>query len=197
VLSADAAVSGDCCGLSAHTRHPVRRDEGAVRAAWLWTPPQGGKFDYQQTIEQQIRYILQQCTNAIDHEGCKHGPPLLNVVELCYDEFQLHDMMTRIVRDGLCHCQQFGQGMPRAIADYQLRSSIQGKRVSHPGSVPGYEAVSAGLDGLREHLANANSKQKIDEDTRLRIIKKDPEQKIDLAVCVSMGNFEIMRLLVE
>jgi hypothetical protein len=197
VLSADAAVSGDCCGLSLHTRHPERRNEGAVRAAWLWTPPPGGKFDYQQTIEQQIRFILQQCTNATDHEGCTHGPALLNVVELCYDEFQLHDMMTRLIRDGLCHCQQFGQGMPRAIADYQLRSAIQGKRISHPGSIPGYEAVSLGFDGLRDHLANANSKQKVDEDTRLRIIKKDPDQKIDLAVCISMGNFEITRLLIE
>ncbi|KKL88920.1 hypothetical protein LCGC14_1919890, partial [marine sediment metagenome] len=47
---------------------------------------------------------------------------------------------------------------------------------------------------LREHLTNANARQSAKEDTKLRIVKKSDSRKIDLAVCLSMGAAECLRL---
>jgi phage terminase large subunit-like protein len=48
--------------------------------------------------------------------------------------------------------------------------------------------------GLRDHIANARAKLSKDEDSRLRIIKRAPNRKIDLAVAASMGVSRILYL---
>jgi phage terminase large subunit-like protein len=106
-----------------------------------------------------------------------------NVVEVCYDPYQLVDFAQQFKAEGLTYFHEFDQGQARLEADKQLYDLISHRRVRH-----------AGEPELREHLLNANAKQSKDEDTKLRLVKKSANRKIDLAVSLSMGCHECMRL---
>jgi phage terminase large subunit-like protein len=56
-------------------------------------------------------------------------------------------------------------------------------RVSHNGD-----------PNLREHVLNARAKLQKDEDSKLRMVKKAPNRKIDLAVAASMAIKRILYL---
>lgn len=202
VISLDAAVSSDCCGLLLGTRHPSasKRQWPALRAAWAWEPPAGGKFNYTITIEKQLRWLLgcdiDTTLENPTHDLCNHGKRF-NVVQVNYDPYQLHDMMTRIAQDGLAWCFEFTQGTPRMVADYQLKQAVMNKQYFHPGKVelPSNPwADGNGLTTIREHMMSADAKSPEDDNTKLRIIKRNDEGKIDLAVCASMNAHEIRRL---
>jgi hypothetical protein len=47
ILALDAASTGDCFGAIAVTRHPHRHEDPAIRAVKLWTPPPGGRIQYE------------------------------------------------------------------------------------------------------------------------------------------------------
>lgn len=207
VISVDAAVSNDCCALGVFTRHPnaSKRDRAALRAGWVWYPPEDGKFNYQDTIEKKLRELLGCVIRYEDinptHDNCHHGPGRpnkpFNVIEVAYDAYQLHDMMTRIQRDGLAWCNEFSQGADRSKADKALLDNIVNGRFPHPGNTPlkddGYSR-SDGLAIIKDHIGSADKKIPDGDNTRMRIVKRDEESKIDGAVVCSMGQYETMRL---
>ncbi len=78
---------------------------------------------------------------------------------------------------------EFPQTTARLIADaLMLKLALRGA-LTHNGS-----------QELREHIANANAKKPINEDNRIRIVKKSESRKIDLAVALSMASQECLRL---
>lgn len=167
VVSLDAAVSGDCFGLIIVSRDPSSpSDSVRVRHCQKWVPPPGGKLDYRQ-VEDVIRDF---CSSY-------------NVVEVCYDPYQLHDFCSRLRAEGVGNFREFSQGQPRLEADTALRQMIVHRRVHHSNE-----------PDLRDHIQNSNAKLQKDEDSKMRLVKKAESRKIDLAVCLSMACYECLRL---
>jgi len=169
ILMADAGVSNDCFGLVGVTRHPDqarRTTDIAVRHVDVWEP-KGEKLDFD-VQEERIRWL---CENY-------------NVVQIGYDNYQLHQMMTRLAKDGVAWVKEFGQGAPRLIADKQLLDLIIRRGIAHDGNPK-----------LREHMDNADKKPD-PEHRKLRIVKRTDRQKIDLVVATSMAANECLRLAI-
>lgn len=105
-----------------------------------------------------------------------------NIVQVAYDPKQLEDMAGRLGKEGLAWFRSFNQATERLVADSQLRTMIRERRIVHSGEPT-----------LRDHIQNANAK--IDEEQhKIRIVKRAEQLKIDLAVALSMGSKECMRL---
>lgn len=158
VLAMDAAVSGDCfaiVGVSIENGHTI------VRYVRTWKPAHGEKLNYAEQ-EAELRRLF----------------TLYNVIEVCYDPYQLHDMTTRL--SGLAWFNAFNQGADRLIADKLLRDCIQERRLAHSNE-----------PDLTEHITNANAKA---EGEKLRIVKRAEAMKIDACVALSMANHEVRRL---
>ena len=172
VLGADASVTSDCTALVGVTRHPDpdKHDHVVVRFARRWTP--GGRadpMDYDATL-----------MPAID-EALTHW----NVIHVAYDEYQLHQPMTRLKRRNVVATKAFNQGKDREVADKQLYDLIRDRRIWwYPVEQP----------ALREHLLNANCKPGTLDRERLRLIKRQETLPIDLAVSLSMAASESLRL---
>lgn len=162
VVGVDASVSGDCTGLVGVSRHPTKHQDVAVRLVRKFTPPSGGKLDYGTTIEQTLR------------DWCRN----YNVTQVTYDAYQLHYLMSTLRNERVAWCKDFQQGQPRNKADKQLYDLIRDRRIWH---------ANTGLEEMREHIGNAASQSSPKEDTRLRIVKKDADSKIDLVVALSMA----------
>ncbi len=160
VLALDAASSGDCFGAVAVSRHPKNHNEPAIRAVLLWRPEDfGGRIDFG-VAQAQIEWII-----------ANH-----NVAQIAYDPYQLESMMQEFRRRRLCWCEPFNQGAPRLTSDRQLYDVIVKRLLHHRNE-----------EVLREHIRNSKAKYEKDQDSRLRLIKKAQNKKIDLAVCASMG----------
>lgn len=97
-----------------------------------------------------------------------------NVIEVTYDEYQLVDMMGRIRAEEAVKVRKFPQDAPRAVADKRLYDLIRERRIQHRNE-----------PDLREHVLAANRKPA--DENKLRLIKRSPNDKIDLTVAVSMG----------
>lgn len=172
VVALDAALGGSglasSFGMVGVTRHPQRHEDVAVRYIQKWKALHGRKIDFgaEDGPEQAIRGL------------CKD----FNVVCVCYDPYQLHDMATRLNKENVAWFFEFGQGQRRLEADRQLYDLILQRRLSHNGNVE-----------LREHISNANRKLSSD-DRRLRIVKRELGMNVDLAVCLSMAAYENLRL---
>lgn len=171
VLGVDASVSQDCCAMIAVTRHPKRHKDTAVRIVRVWEPPRGGAIDYSVTLEPAIR------------EMCS----AYNVVEVTYDKYQLHMLMTNLRRDGVSRMFQFDQGPRRALADKQLFDKIVRREIVHNG-----DAV------LRAHVNNAAAATK---NEKYRFVKMTASllqgitaKPIDALVATSMADYEASRL---
>lgn len=96
-----------------------------------------------------------------------------NVICVAYDPFLLAHMMGRLGQR--VWCEPFGQSGPRLEADKALLDRIASRGIAQNGD-----------SLLRAHIANAD--RKMDGETRrLRIVKRRPDLKIDLAVALSMG----------
>jgi len=171
IIAMDAGVSGAAFGMFAGCRHPQRPDEVLTLYSKKWEPPKGGKIDYQGTPEApgpelELRRLIK----------------TYNIIQVAYDEFQLHDMATRLKKEGLAWFRAFPQVSPRLIADSLLRDLIRERRFWHRGEAD-----------LREHVQNADAK--IDpEDHKVRLVKRAEKLSIDVAVCASMCSGELMRL---
>lgn len=171
IVAMDASVSGDTFGVWMGCRHPA--DDTAVMRVFSqrWKPKHGQKLDYQGTEE-------------------NPGPELVvrrlikeyNVVCITYDPYQLHDMATRLRKEGLGWFFSFDQGQQRLLADSQLKDIIRDRRYWHQGDPDD-----------REHFQNADAKLDT-ESTKIRIVKRAEGLPVDLAVAASMGSFMIMRL---
>jgi phage terminase large subunit-like protein len=161
VFALDAAVSNDTFGIVGISRHG---NDIAVRYARRWLPPKGGKIDYEGPKQEILRLSKE-----------------YNIVEWAYDDFQLHDLATTMIHDGVGWFRKFPQGAPRAIADKTLFDLIRDRRIYHSGE-----------PDLEEHILNCNAVQ--EGETKMRLIKKSESRKIDLAVCLSMAASEALRL---
>lgn len=166
ILGVDASVSSDCTGIVGITRHPSDKTRVAVRLIRVWTPTPGNVINLG-IVELAIREI------------CKN----YNVVQIAYDAYQLHKMMTDLTHDAVAWCRPFSQAADRSRADKQLYDLIRDRMIAHDGDTD-----------LRQHVQNCAGKQLKDEDTKLRIIKKAQQAKIDLAVATSMAVYECLRL---
>lgn len=164
VLAADAGVSNDSFGLSGVSRHPERHTDVAVRLARVWYP-RGAPLNFD-AIEGEIRTL---CATW-------------NVVEIAYDPYQLHQMMTRLQNDGVAWTRPFNQGAERLVADKQLLDLITQRRLAHDGDAE-----------LRTHIDNADRKGG-DAAGQLRLVKRTARGKIDLAVATSMAAAQCLEL---
>ena len=171
VVSMDAGVSDDNFGLVATCRHPTNKDDVMLLFSQKWQPRPGHKIDFVGTEtspgpELVLRRLIKE----------------YNVVQVCYDPFQLHSMCTRLMKEGLAWFKAFNQGSDRLIADSQIRDLIRDRRLWHRGEVD-----------MREHVQNADAKIDL-EDTKIRIVKRSERLKIDLLVALSMAAHETLRL---
>lgn len=163
VVGMDAAVSGDCFALVGVSR---REETVYVRFVQAWTPPKDGKIDFSDVET----FIREQVVTRY------------NVVQICYDPYMLHDMATRLKRDGVAWMYEFSQLQPRLIADKELYDIIRDRRLVHDG-----------YPTLTEHVKNANAATDPKEHT-LRIVKRADHLKIDCCVALSMAAHEARRL---
>lgn len=157
VIAMDAAVSGDTFGLIMISG----KGDGTcaeVRYANIWKPPKSGKIDFSEP-EEEVRRLISS----------------YNVVEITYDPYQLEDMAGRLRNELVVHLHTFNQSSERAIADKRLQDMIRERRVYHRGE-----------PDLTQHIINADVETSAEEN-RLRIVKRAPYLKIDLAVCLSMA----------
>lgn len=193
VASADAAVTGDCFGIVAVQRCPFDPTCVDLRALRKWDPAdQGGTIDLSQP-EEFIRNI------------CK----INNIMQLAYDPYQMESMAQRLRRDQVAWVAPFNQAGDRLKADSALYDMIVGRRLhySHAEAVPGVQEACPCTDKtvapdrcncmirhMREHIANSNSKVQVNEDSKIRIVKKASGKKIDLCVSLSMAAARCMYL---
>jgi phage terminase large subunit-like protein len=96
------------------------------------------------------------------------------VVHLTYDPYQMESITQRLRYE--VWCKPFPQGQAREIADSRMHKLALRSRLSHRGDPQ-----------LRENILNARAKLSRDEDSKMRMIKRSPSRKIDLAVAASMA----------
>lgn len=160
VIGMDAGVTNDCFAIVGVSRVG---DQVYVRFVRIWKPPKGGAIDFAEP-ERALRELKTQ----------------YNIVQVAYDPYQLHDLATRLRREGIAWFREFAQGQDRLIADKNLYDAIRDRRITHDGN-----------PDLRDHIRNANSKT---EGDKLRIIKRAEHLKVDCAVALSMAHAEARRL---
>lgn len=201
ILALDAAVTADCFGIVAVTRHPDPTryaSDIAIRRVKKWTPDMfpNHRIDFA-TCEEFIRFVCRggcfaghpppskelAASGQAYHpecEFCQRGEwkavPGHNVVQTTYDPYQLEDMAQRLRKDGVAWMSEFDQGSERLIGDGILyRLAFSGK-LAHNND-----------PDLREHIGNAKARLQPEEESKMRIIKKSPARKIDLAVAAAMA----------
>lgn len=165
VIALDAGVSHDHFAMVVTSRSPFNRDNVAVRYVKTWVPPKGGKVNFSE-VENHIR------------EFCK----TYNVVVCVYDPHQMHDMGTRLLRDGVVWAQPFVQMSKRSLADQGLYDKIMRHEIVHNGDTT-----------LRTHIDNADVKMDWQENKK-RIAKRSKNLPNDAAVALSMAVWETKRL---
>ena len=171
VIAMDAATSNDNFGLYMACRHPNSPDEVLTIYAKKWAPDKSGKIDFIGTDDKPgpIKELKKLVSNY-------------NVVQICYDPFQMHSTAMQLKQEGLTWIKAFNQGADRLLADSQFRDLIRDKRFWHQGEVD-----------LLEHINNANAK--LDEqDSKVRMVKRVDRLKIDLAVAASMATYTLLYL---
>ena len=172
IISLDAATSNDNFAIYVGCRHPVRTDEILTLYARKWTPNKHtGKIDFVGTEENpgpelELRRLIK----------------YYNVIQVCFDPYQLYSFTARLKQEGLAWFKSFNQGTDRLIADSGLRDLIRDRRFWHRGEAD-----------LIEHFLNANAKLD-DQDSKIRIVKRADRLKIDLTVAASMCSHELLRL---
>jgi len=193
VIGADASVSADNTAIVAVSRDPRNPEHVLQRFCEVWSPSPGRPLDYSVTIEPALRKL---CTGHIHprSEDCKSHSKVsilgecvpskpYNVVEIAYDEYQLHDLMTRLRNEGVAWCRKFGQQADRAVADKALHDMIRDQTIHHPGN-----------SEMRDGIRSCGAKIPPDDNTRLRLVKKSKTAKIDPVVALSMASHECKRL---
>jgi hypothetical protein len=156
VVAADAGETDDTFAIVATGRHPTDPTRIAHRMVKVFYPE--GKAG--------ISFVAVQAW-LIDF--CRAH----NVIEVCYDRYQLRLMMEQLTREGIA-TEEFKQSGERLEADKMYRDLIQSRGLAHDGN-----------EELSEHVANANIK--IGADGQIRIVKRTHALKIDAAVAGSMS----------
>lgn len=192
VLGVDASVTNDMFAIVVASRRPDMHDAPAIRGCKVWDPAKsGGRIDFDE-IERWIRWFCDGgCRNQHPRSqplpGCadcdrKHFPiGKRYVAQIAYDPYQLEAMMQRFW--DVAWASEFDQGKERLMADSSLSHLALRGLLAHNGST-----------ALREHVSNARAKIPVDEDNKLRIVKRSPSKKIDLVVAASMAVHRVMEL---
>ena len=192
VIGLDGAVHGDCCGVVAVSLHPNRPRVPAIRACKLWDPRKLGHPVDLDEVERFIRFLIEGgCTNyhppSMPLPGCggcqarvypikKH-----RIVCVVYDPYQMEQMAQHLRQ--IVWCQEFPQMRDREIADSLMHKLALRGQLAHTGDLQ-----------LREHVLNARAKLSKDDDSKMRMIKRSPSRRIDLAVAASMAISRILTL---
>jgi hypothetical protein len=168
VFGVDAGVSSDCFAIVGVERirgsaKDHTEDRIVVRYAKAWYPPKGGKIDFAEPEAEIMRLYKK-----------------YRVLEWAYDQYQLHDMATRLKKRRVGWWNPFNQSATRFVADKNLYDLIREGRILHSGDPM-----------LREHIMNANAEIKGE---KMRIVKRAEYMKIDLTVALSMAAYEALRL---
>jgi hypothetical protein len=162
VLALDAAESNDTFGTLILSRHPADAERLAVRYVRGYAPTPGVPLNFD-AIENDIRDLVTRYA----------------VQEVAYDPFLLGQTVRRLTSGPgaiKAPCVPFPQGAARLEADKGLYDLITRRTLA-------WDACMANAEQLRAHLANAN--KKVDaESRRLRIVKREYQLKIDLAVAL-------------
>ncbi len=177
VIAIDAGISSDCFAIVAvarDSRYPSEWDSDGVKApdyfirryAKQWTPPKNGKLQFE-SKDPNVMTPASELKRLIE---------TYNVVQVCYDPWQLEHFMSQQRYELQSWFEPFAQMSEREVADKFLYDTIKAGCIAHRGSD----------HDLRAHLVNARANIRGD-DKRLRIIKKDDKSKIDLAVALSMA----------
>lgn len=184
IVGADASVLHDCTAMSLVSRHPTYHQDTVLREEVVWDPQKlGGEMNYDITILPQLvewsrRY---------------------NIVSVVYDKYQLKYLMDRVAM-GTCGpismsdgsiaqlralpVRSFNQQSERRESDTMLVTMIRDRKHWHLGDCP----------NTREHLLAAAATHDTHENTKLHIVKRDTDSKIDLVISDSMANKECMEL---
>jgi phage terminase large subunit-like protein len=162
-IGIDAAVSSDSFAVVAVSRHG---DDVAVRECREWIPPKKGKisftnFDDPNDPEYPEGFIKMLCEKY-------------NVVVAAYDEYQLAMFAEKMLSENIAWFQPFPQGPRRAVADKKLHDLIRDRKLYHSGE-----------EALTKHIMNADSTAEDSE--KMRLVKRNQDMKIDLAVALSMA----------
>jgi len=78
------------------------------------------------------------------------------VLEVAYDQYQLHRTATEFNNKRICFWKVFGQQQDRLIADNQVYQMVKGGNLAHSGE-----------PDLSDHVTKANAKTSTDEDTKV------------------------------
>jgi hypothetical protein len=160
--------SASSFGMVGVTRHPQRHNDVAVRFVQKWDVPPRGILDFK--AEHGPEWTLRKL--------CRDW----NVVQVAYDAYNLHSMMTELNKENIAWFKKFSQHAQRLEADKQLLDLILQRRIAHNGNID-----------LKQHIKNSNRKMDTDG-RRLRIVKRESGLNVDLAVCLSMASYECLRL---
>ncbi len=179
ILGVDAAKGrvndiADCFAIVGVTRHwekEKRRNHTVVRYVRVWQAPRGKQIDFMGTEsnpgpEREIRRLCKQ----------------YNVVQVAYDPYQLHDMMTRLENEHIAWTKEVSQSKERLQADSDLLQVIIESRITHDGNKI-----------LQNHIQNAD-KSVDDSGSKCRAVKRDDSHKIDALVALSMANYRCLYL---
>jgi phage terminase large subunit-like protein len=165
IMGVDAATSSDCFAITLVSK---RGKDVFVHYVNIWTPPKGGTIDFRQP-ELEIRRLINQ----------------YNVIEIAFDNYQLHSLMQRIRDEEVVNVRAFPQGGDRLLSDKRLYDLIRDRAIHHHG-----EAV------LMDHIGNAAAA--IDkEDGKLRIVKRQQDKKIDAAVALAMSSHRLFAYAID
>ena len=171
VAACDAGVSDDCFAIVAgHLIDNILYP----RFCHVWHAPPGGKIQYSDALNPNNEETPEGYLRRLKREQ--------HLVFITYDEYQLHDFMTRMEAVLGVACDVFSQGKDRAVADKELYDCIRDGRIVHDGNTD-----------LSEHVKNAN--RRTDGD-KLRIVKRTQSKKIDAAVAMSMMNYVCRNVLI-
>ena len=160
VLAADAGVNDDTfslVGVWVEHRAGVRYFHPFYKRRWI--PPAGGEVNFS-VVQAEIERL------------CR----MYSVVEFTYDPYQMVQMAQDLRFKNIVATEKYSQGVDRLTGDTAFRSLIKGGRIVHDGDKV-----------LRSHVLNANAKLTGDEENRMRMVKRNDKQKIDMAVALSMA----------
>jgi hypothetical protein len=183
VISIDGAIGSlsgggdripDTFGISGVSRHPEHPKHAAVRFTYKWQPAPGYALSFEGTEDNPgPMRILNMLIDT------------LNVVQICYDPYQMAYAAQVLAQRGDVWLSPFSQAGDRYECDKLLYDMILEARLAHNGDRQ-----------LREHIDNANRKRDPDG-RRMRMMHREDRLKIDLAVATAMACKRVLELNVE
>jgi hypothetical protein len=192
VLGVDLAVTADCAAVVAVSFHPDRPGVAAIRRCAVWDPKDYGGHVPLEEFENFLRLLCDdKCRNW--HPRSRPDPecelcqaelfkvPALNVVQVAYDPYQMEYMADILKRANIVWLRPFLQQGDREVADSRLHKMALNRQIAHNGDAR-----------LAAHIANCGVRVQPDQDSKMRIVKKAADRKVDLAVAASMAIDRLM-----